>query len=82
VGVIMGYTPSQFTPRFISKTVNLVSCFLNRHVIIDNGNFTVEGILLAFKPSRKHPIHEPFTLILLTRNGKTIVRNWQIIKVK
>jgi len=33
---------------------NLVSYFLNKHIIIDNGNFTVEGILLAFKPSRAH----------------------------
>jgi len=72
--IIMGYTP-----QFISKSVNLVSCFLNKHIIIDNGNFTVEGILLAFKPSRKHPIHEPFTLIVLTKNGKTIVRDWQTI---
>ena len=61
---------------------NLVNYFLNKHIVIDNGDFTVEGILLAFKPSRKHPFHEPFTLIVLTKNGKTIVRNWQIIKVR
>jgi hypothetical protein len=74
----VGFSPSQN----VKVEKNLVSCFLNKHIIIDNGNFTVEGILLAFKPSRKHPFHEPFTLILLTRSGKTIVRNWQIIKVK
>jgi hypothetical protein len=79
---LFGEIAMDFTPQFISKTVNLVSCFLNKHIIIDNGDFTVQGILLGFKPSRKHPIHEPFTLILLTKNGKTIVRNWQIIKVK
>ena len=73
--IIMG-----FTPQFISKTVNLVSCFLNKHIIVDNGDFTVEGILVAFKPSRKHPIHEPFTLIVLTKHGKVLVRDWMTIK--
>ena len=59
---------------------NLVNYFLNKHIIIDNGNFTVEGILLAFKPSRKYPFHEPFTLIVLTKHGKVLVRDWMMIK--
>jgi hypothetical protein len=61
---------------------NLVNYFLNKHIIIDNGNFEVEGILLTFKPSRKYPIHEPFTLIVLTKDGKVLVRDWMIIKRK
>jgi len=66
----------------VERCSTLVSCFLNKHVIIDNGGFTVEGIFLAFKPSRKHPFHEPFTLILLTKQGKAVLRDWQVIKVK
>jgi len=72
----MGFSPSQN----VKVEKNLVSCFLNKRIIIDNGNFTVEGILLAFKPSRKYPFHEPFTLIVLTKHGKVLVRDWMMIK--
>ncbi|MEM3629381.1 MAG: hypothetical protein QXZ02_05280 [Candidatus Bathyarchaeia archaeon] len=59
---------------------HLLSSFVNRHVIVENDGFTIDGILLWFKPSRKNPGHEPFLLVLLTKHGKAIIRDFSIVK--
>ncbi|MEM5854297.1 MAG: hypothetical protein QW228_08075 [Candidatus Aenigmatarchaeota archaeon] len=60
---------------------HLLSYFLNRHVIVENDGFTIDGILLWFKPSRKNPSHEPFVLVLLTKQGKAIIRDFTVVKM-
>jgi len=60
---------------------HILSYFLNRHVIVENDGFTIDGILLWFKPSRKNPCHEPFVLVLLTKQGKAIIRDFTVVKM-
>ncbi|MGB9756301.1 MAG: hypothetical protein ACPLVJ_00765 [Candidatus Bathyarchaeales archaeon] len=68
--------------RYDAKPFNLLSLFINKSVIIQNGDIEVAGILLAFEKSSRVPFHKPFTLVLLTRDGKAIMRDWDIVKFR
>lgn len=61
---------------------HLLTYFLNKYIVIEieNAGLTIQGILLGFKPSRKIPEHEPFLLVLLTKCGKAIIRDFSAVK--
>ncbi|MGB9693242.1 MAG: hypothetical protein ACPLYF_00195 [Fervidobacterium sp.] len=61
---------------------NLLFLFINKNVIVENDGLEVEGILLGFEENVKHLFHKPFTLIMLTRNGKIILRDWESVKYR
>lgn len=74
--------PTQTKNVSVTKPFNLLSLFINKNVIVENGELEVEGILLGFEENVKHPFHKPFTLIMLTRNGKAIMRDWESVKYR
>ena len=58
---------------------NLLLLFLDRTVTIETSGVKVSGKLLGISESRNRPAHMPFIVIIETKEGRCLVRDWQVV---